>query len=286
MGAAAGADVGLPQVRGLEGGVSERFIVMFSGGIGSWAAAKRTVAEHGAKNVQLLFCDTLIEDPDLYRFIDEAAADVGAPLIKIADGRTPRQVYRDRRMLGNSRIAPCSTELKQKPARKWVDVWCSEHLGYRPTIVLGVDWTELHRLEGAARGWAPYPVDAPLTRPPLRYKEELLAELEQAGIMRPALYRQGFAHNNCGGGCCRAGLAQWAHLYRTKPETFAEWEATEEDLRAYLNADVSMLRNRRFGANPVLTLREVRQRVEQQQTLFAGEEWGGCGCFMEEAPND
>jgi len=41
---------------------------MFSGGITSWAAAKRVAAEHGADNTLLLFTDTKMEDEDLYRF--------------------------------------------------------------------------------------------------------------------------------------------------------------------------------------------------------------------------
>jgi hypothetical protein len=39
-------------------------IVMFSGGIGSWAAAKRVAERHGTDNLTLLFTDTLIEDGD------------------------------------------------------------------------------------------------------------------------------------------------------------------------------------------------------------------------------
>lgn len=98
-------------------------VVMFSGGIGSWGAARRAVAKYGAENVTLLFADTKIEDPDLYRFLDEAAADVGAPLVKVADGRTPFEVFRDVRYLGNSRIAPCSRVLKQELWRGMCKGW-------------------------------------------------------------------------------------------------------------------------------------------------------------------
>lgn len=41
-----------------------KHVVMFSGGIGSWAAAKRVAAEHGTADLTLLFTDTLIEDAD------------------------------------------------------------------------------------------------------------------------------------------------------------------------------------------------------------------------------
>ncbi len=54
-----------------------KHVVMFSGGLASWAAAKRVAAENGTDALVLLFSDTLMEDEDLYRFLDQAAADVG-----------------------------------------------------------------------------------------------------------------------------------------------------------------------------------------------------------------
>jgi 3'-phosphoadenosine 5'-phosphosulfate sulfotransferase (PAPS reductase)/FAD synthetase len=57
-----------------------RHVVMFSGGLLSWAAAKRVVAGNGTGDVVLLFTDTRAEDGDLYRFLAEAAANVGVPL--------------------------------------------------------------------------------------------------------------------------------------------------------------------------------------------------------------
>lgn len=224
-------------------------VVMFSGGVGSWAAARRTVEAHGSAGVVLLFTDTRIEDPDLYRFLDEAAANVGVPLVRIADGRTPWDVFEDRRMLGNSRVAPCSTELKQRPARAWMAQNAPD-----ATVVLGIDWTEEHRLAGAQRGWAPWQVEAPLCSPPYRSKHEWLEELGRVGMAVPKLYREGFAHNNCGGGCVRAGLGR----------------------------PVSILRDRANGDAEPLTLRDLRLQLELQPTLFDGGEWGGCGCFVAE----
>ena len=85
---------------------NHKHIVMFSGGLGSWRAAKRVAAEYGTANLVLLFADTRMEDPDLYRFLHEAAADVGGELVVIAEGRTPWEVFTDVRFLGNSRVDP------------------------------------------------------------------------------------------------------------------------------------------------------------------------------------
>ena len=98
--------------------MSDGHVVMFSGGITSWAAARRVARLHGTDNLTLLFADTNIEDEDLYRFLDDAARDIGVPVTRVADGRTPQQVFADKRFLGNSRIAPCSHLLKQVPCRQ------------------------------------------------------------------------------------------------------------------------------------------------------------------------
>lgn len=121
-----------------------RHIVMFSGGVGSWAAAKRVAKEHGTGAMTLLFADTLIEDVDLYRFLDQAAANVGAPLVRIADGRTPWDVFRDERFLGNARVGLCSRILKQQQVDAWLDVHC---VPGKTIVYVGLDWMEGHRLE-------------------------------------------------------------------------------------------------------------------------------------------
>lgn len=248
---------------------------MFSGGVGSWAAAKRVAAEHGTDRLWLIFADTKMEDPDLYRFLDEAAADVGGTLVKLADGRTPWEVFKDKRFLGNTRIDPCSRILKRELIRGYLDK------KFRPSwtvIYLGIDWTEDHRFKRAKGYWAPWEIDAPMCRRPLMTKPQMLREMETQGIKAPVLYDLGFPHNNCGGFCVKAGQAHFAHLLRTMPERFGYHEAQEEALRCHLGKDVAILRDRRGGETKPLTLRTLRARIEgeEQYDLF---EWGGCGCF-------
>jgi hypothetical protein len=241
---------------------------MFSGGLASWAAAKRTL---GPK--VLLFCDTLIEDADLYRFLDEAASDLGAPLHRIADGRTPWGVFDDVKFLGNNRVAPCSRVLKQEQARAWMTQHDPVH---KTTIVLGYDWTEFHRVEAARKGWAPWHIRAPLTEPPYLTRTDMANELATAGIALPRLYRLGFPHNNCGGGCVRAGHDHWRHVLRAAPEVYDEWERQEERQRERLG-DVAILRHRSGPkVGEPLPLAEFRTLQETDQLGFG---WGGCGCF-------
>lgn len=253
-------------------------VVMFSGGLGSWLTARRVRDEHGVDGLTLLFADTLIEDEDTYRFLDDAAADIGVPLTRVADGRDIWQVFKDDRFLGNTRLANCSKFLKQKPCREWLDANCDADA----MVYVGIDWSERHRLPAIMKGWAPYKVEAPMADPPLLDKSAMQLECLKAGIALPRLYRAGFAHNNCGGGCVRAGQAQFELLLRENPARYAEWERNEQGVREHLDADVAILRDRTGGTLRPLTLRRFRERLHTQPDLFDPLDFGGCGCFTAE----
>jgi 3'-phosphoadenosine 5'-phosphosulfate sulfotransferase (PAPS reductase)/FAD synthetase len=233
-----------------------RHVIQMSGGIGSWAAAQRVAAEHGTGDLVLLFADTLVEDPDLYRFLDDAAAQLGVPITRVADGRTPFEVFRDQRFLGNNRIAPCTVHLKQQPCRAWL----AAHADLADTILyIGVDHSEERRRPAIERGWAPWMTAFPLCEPPLLSKAEMLAWARSLGLRTPAMYDRGFAHNNCQGACVRAGQRQWLHLLATDPDLYARKEREEQQLREQLG-DVAILRDRRGGGSRPLTLAELRRR--------------------------
>jgi hypothetical protein len=261
-------------------------VVMFSGGIGSWATAKRVVEQYGTADVTLLFSDVkgetedehIGEDPDTYRFIEDAAKNVGAELVTVKDGRDIWQVFEQNRFLGNSRLAKCSHELKQKPAKRWLKANCDP----QETIVyIGIDWTEVHRVEAIVRNYQPYKAEAPMTEAPFISKEEMIAWAKSEGLKPPRLYELGFAHNNCGGGCVRAGQAQFKKLFQVMPDRFAVWEANENKMRDLLG-DVSILKQTVNGQPQRLTLTQLRLRIQNQQPLFDESDFGGCGCFTDE----
>ena len=175
-----------------------KHVVLFSGGIGSWAAAKRVHASMGrhSDELVLLFTDTKTEDEDLYRFIEEAAADVGGELVTIADGRDVWEVFFDNRMIGNTRADICSRVLKRDLARDWIETNCDPD---DSVIYMGIDWTEIHRFDRAAPRWLPYTLKAPMTESPLLSKQDVLKWATGLGLRPPRLYEMGFPHNNCGG---------------------------------------------------------------------------------------
>lgn len=256
-----------------------RHVVMFSSGAGSWAAARRVADEHGTDGLVLLFSDVSMEDEDNYRFLHEAAADIGGELVIVKDGRDIWQVFKDDAFLGNSRLANCSKYLKQKPARAWLDANCDPAL---TTVYVGIDWSEQHRMAAVVKNYLPYTAKAPLCEPPYVEKDEILADLRSRGIAPPRLYDLGFAHANCGGGCVRAGQGQFAHLLKVLPERFTWWEEKEQELRDHLDKDVSILRDRRGGKVVPLTLTAFRERHEAQPEQTDLFDIGGCGCFVDE----
>lgn len=274
-----------------------RAVVQFSGGVGSWAASKRVVERYGAENVTLLFADTLIEDEDLYRFIDEAVDDIGCEFVRISDGRNPWEVFRDVKFIGNTRIDPCSLQLKRDLLRQWIENHCSPT---DTTVVLGIDWSEVHRLQRAISRWEPWRLIAPLCDEEEwgKSKQDYLDELAAAGIKPPRLYDLGFPHNNCGGFCVKAGQAQFKLLLETMPERYLAHEREEEATRVHIGKDVSILRDRskkgiaEYEAEhgPItgqkdktvpLTLRKFRERLGVDASDYDAEEWGGCGCAID-----
>lgn len=250
--------------------------MMFSGGAGSWAAAKRVAAKHGTDNLTLLFTDTLIEDVDLYRFLPEAASNIGVELVTIADGRTPWELFRDERFLGNTRVDICSRVLKRELADKWLRENCDAE---STTVYVGIDISEVHRFDRLRERKLPWRYEAPLCEPPYLTKAAMLAALKSEGVAPPRLYALGFAHNNCGGGCVKAGVGHFAHLYKTLPNVYAEWEKNEGELRDMLG-NVAILRDRANGVTKPLPLVQLRRRLDDgyQPDLF---DIGGCGCFTD-----
>lgn len=253
-------------------------LVQFSTGAGSAEVLYRVAALYGADNTVAMTADTLAEDEDNWRFAREVIRDVGCRWEILAAGQTPMGIGRKLRVIPNNRMAVCSRVLKREILRKHMEA------NYDPAecvVHLGFDWTEEHRLIAATPHWEPWTIAAPLCDPPYVTKAEILDGLRARGIQPPRLYAAGFSHANCGGACVRGGQAQWALLLRVNRTRYLEWEAEEESLRAELG-DHAILRERTDGQAKPLPLRKFRERLDTQPTLFDRDEWGACGCFMDE----
>jgi len=250
--------------------------ISFSGGMGS--AVSALIAYEKGLDFNLIFADTLIEDEDLYRFNDDIAKATGKEIIHLKDGRTPWDVFQDKRWIGNSRTAHCSTELKTKPVMKWLD----ENAQPEDPLVLGMDWSEMDRIERAQKNWAPRPVVSLLNKYNIERPEYDLI-LNRYGIRKPRLYGMGYEHNNCGGFCCKAGLVQFERLYRTNPERYAWHEQRMNEVMESIGPTAKpFLRQVTGGVMEYMTLTEFRERLESKTMELPMFDAAGCGCFTDD----
>jgi 3'-phosphoadenosine 5'-phosphosulfate sulfotransferase (PAPS reductase)/FAD synthetase len=258
--------------------VTVKHIVSLSGGIGSYETLKRVIAKEGKENVVSVFCDTLAEDGDLYRFLNDIESRLGIKIVRLCYGKTPLELCFEENFIFNSRIANCSKILKSKPFNNWLK---QNYPNPEDCIIyLGIDWTEMHRIGPIKENYKPYRVEFPMTEKPYLTKPEMIEELKGEGIEVPRLYKLGFEHNNCKGCCVKAGIAHYENLLRKDRITYLELENKEERLRERIGKDVSILKRQ----GKPFTLRQLRADVESQPlqcSLFGEDEWGGCGCFAE-----
>ncbi|MFI8872399.1 hypothetical protein [Streptomyces sp. NPDC055243] len=306
-----------------------KHVVMTSGGLSSYEDLRRTIKQHGVDNVVALNANVHAEDEDNYRFLKEIAAHLDIEIIEVSDPRqrTPVQVFFDEGILGNSRVAPCSKRLKQDPTYVWLRANC---VPADTVIHVGIKWDEQTRIPGILAGYhhdgkacrnrdrckplfteggrlpgegcsnllpfdESYTVEFQLAQPPYFEHRDVVAELAEAGIAEPAMYREGYPHANCGGLCVRGGQAYWELTLRIHPDRFAYMEAEENRFRREKDPSVAILRDWKDGGRP-LPLTELRERIEtaraaqptfddlEDDAPFDPDDWGACGgCFTDAA---
>ena len=260
-------------------------VVMFSGGIGSWACAKRVAEKYGTENLFLLFTDTKSEDEDLYRFLYQASANVGGKLVCLEDGRDLWEVFWDRKFLSNSRVDHCSHYLKRRPAKEWLKENCDKTSA---VIYVGIDWTEIHRFDRIKKikDKEGCTYEAPMTEAPYLDKNEMIELLKAEGIEPPRLYAMGFAHNNCGGFCVKAGQGHFANLLKQMPERYKYHEDREQEFRNHFQKDVSFLKKSIDGVAHPYTLKTLREDIEKRPSQIDMFDIGGCGCFIDDTEEE
>lgn len=267
-----------PIVASMQPFVSTHFcVVNVSGGVPSAIALERAIQVFGRKRTIGVFADVKIEDPDLYRFLEDVEFYLEFPITRIAEGRTPWEVFFDEGMMGSNRADLCSRILK----REFIDKWLINN-GYTPENTVrafGFGIKELTRSDNIKQVVAPYKVWLPLHDRPFMASCDCVDYVRNVwNIDPPDLYDQGFPHNNCGGACVKAGHGQWYLCYRKRRRVYDTWEQHEEAFRFKTGKDVSILRDRRGGSYKPLTLRELRRRFEEDG-YRPSDTSGGCDCM-------
>ena len=237
----------------------------------------------------LLFADVMIEDDDLYSFNEKSAEILGVPITRISLEMSPWELFRKEGLIGNDRSPICSIRLKRQPLNEWMaknfelDHDQVNFLAEHGTIVLGFDHTEWNRVQDFQNAHPNWKLSAPMTEAPLWDKCTMIAAAAKLGLTTPKLYQLGFPHNNCGGGCVKAGISHFVLLYKRLPAVFWRWAAEEVYTQRVMrdrgieNWDFTILKDRRGGETKPLTLIELAYRIEAGEK-FSETEWGGCGC--------
>ena len=251
---------------------SNRHIVCLSGGVASAVVAK-WVKENIKEEIVYYFNDVKWEHPDLYRFNRDLEKELDIKIFVDSDGRNPEQVFYDQKMLGSNRTPLCSKVLKAERLQTFVKAG--------DTLYFGIDESEIHR---AARITPIYErfgckcvfpmIDNNIS------KEQAFQTIKDLGIELPQMYKDGFEHNNCYGGCVRAGQKQWKLLLRLYPDVYAERERVEKEFSDWNNKRRSEkdpnYKPREYSYMKDITLTEFRELIEKQPELdFFDNEWQG-----------
>jgi hypothetical protein len=197
---------------------NKKHVVMLSGGASSYVAAKRVIEWYGKEHVTLLFADTLTEDEDLYRFLEDIENKFNKKITRISQGVDIWGIFKKERLIGRSNADVCSKHLKRVPMDKWI----RENYPDPESVVIwvGIGLFEHHRLLRFQEKKKPYIYESPLIEKPWLIDIDLINEVSKDGIEVPRLYKMGFSHNNCGGFCIKAGKAHFKNLLKQMPERY------------------------------------------------------------------
>ena len=233
-----------------------RVIVALSGGKASAWCANYALTRYPKEDVILYFNDTKWEHPDLYRFLKDLSACFDHPITEDTDGRSPEDLFYEHHALANNRMPFCSRTLKEERLE--------HYLKPNDILIFGISHDEVHRAHRIAKR---YKQLGAKTNRPVSIKFPIITEdiskadidnwLKSTGVEKPFLYKLGFLHNNCSGGCVRAGKKQWKMLYEKLPEVYADRERVEREFRQHFKRDVHFFKDE--------TLEHFRHRIENKQ---------------------
>jgi 3'-phosphoadenosine 5'-phosphosulfate sulfotransferase (PAPS reductase)/FAD synthetase len=238
-------------------------IISISTGLSSALTGERVLKRFGKDETEFVFMDTLIEDEDNYRFMRECRERWGIPITILTEGRTPYQVAKDKNIIPNQKIAPCTFRLKINLFRNYLQ---EHHSGEDITIHIGYDYQEMNRIESTEKNYRSYGwnVDFPLLWKPYEFRPYPVVVKEDWGIEPPRMYALGYTHANCGGTCVKQGMGDWLRTLKNWPDRYMAAEEWEEAMRDHpKRKDYAILRDQTQGKVCPLTLRELRERHEK-----------------------
>jgi hypothetical protein len=240
-----------------------RVLCWFSCGAPSAVAAKLTLAEYPDAQVVRIVIDTEHEDSD--RFAREVSAWLGKPV----EGIRGRYANQYEAILSTGFIksafgAKCTDELKKKVR--------GAYQRSSDLHIFGFDAEEGERIEDFRENNPDLWFRAPVAESGLT-KSDCKLIIQKAGIELPAMYRLGYANNNCIG-CVKGGMGYWNRIRVDFPADFARMAATERRIGA------TVLRHRK-GSNKGERL--YLDELDPTAGRFEEDQPGECGPLCQAA---
>lgn len=262
-----------------------RRLCWFSCGSASAVAARMTVREYGDK-AEVLYCDTFAyEHPDNRRFFADVQAWIGRQIkILKSDKYTDIfDVFDKTGWLVGPAGARCTVELKKNVRTAYQTVDDIHVFGFTADEGVRVERFKAQNPELKAS----FPLhDNGIT------KRDCHAIIAKAGIEQPAMYRMGYANNNCIG-CVKGQAGYWNRIRVDFPEAFERMAKQERKMDVAINKkDVNGERVRvfldelppdmgRFETEPDIECGVLCQQpsvfddmTELRRVVFEAHEWG------------
>lgn len=187
-----------------------RLISWFSCGAASAVATKLAISE--GKPVTVAYCEVREEHPDNARFLKDCQKWFGQEIQILRDEFYDGSIFNvfEKQFMRTPHGSPCTRVLKKRVRERFE----------RPTDrqIFGYTIEEQKRLDRFIDSNNDVDIWPILIEKGIS-KADCLAMIKNAGIELPAMYKLGYANNNCIG-CVKGGQGYWNKIRKDFPATF------------------------------------------------------------------
>ena len=245
-----------------------KHVVLFSGGAASSYVAHLVVEEFGRKDIVLLNTPTWSEDPDIYRFLCQAARKLKLPITMWGDGRDIWKLIEDYSAVPGQFMPFCTERLKHDMKEQYYKYLNRIGEDFVEYVGFGID--EVSRVQKAyARAEKlGRKVRFPLVEKRISDYEIKKFIKQEWKIELPNAYNT-LKHNNCIP-CFKGGKNYFYQVYKFYPDKFKRAQDAEKKTGYTVFKDI--------------TLEELGKRFESdkewEESQFQIADFIPCDCYV------
>lgn len=253
--------------------IEKDIIAWWSGGVTSAVTCKLCIDLYGKDRVRVIFIDTKNEHDDTYRFLRDCEKWYGISIETITSEYDDiESVWRTYLSLNTAHGAICSTVLKRRVREDWQtnNTWTYQAFGF--------DLKEAHRAVSMTINNPKVKAIYPLLLLGL-LKKDCVKILEDAGIVLPVPYLNGYENNNCDKtGCVQGGIGYWQKRQREEYDKFYRMAMREHELTNLKGEPVTICKDQskeakaKGGYVPVFLLPHPDYPDVKDISMFKGRE--------------